>query len=98
VLAAKMTVNDAATLNLAGERQIKRLGRLDVEQSVKSMVALLKQYLKGEQKKRLLVLLRDPRFMQRACRPVPAKKRPAPAKKRPGAAKKRPAASSRRKT
>lgn len=98
VLTAEMTVNDAAALNLAGERQIKRLGRLDVEQSVKSMVTLLKQYLKGEQKKRLLVLLRDPRFMQRACRPVPAKKRPAPAKKRPGAAKKRPAASSRRKT
>jgi hypothetical protein len=90
VLTAEMTVNDAAALNLAGERQIKRLGRLDVEQSVRSMVTLLKKYLKGEQKKRLLALLRDPRFMQRACRPVPAKKRP-------GAAKKRPAASSRRK-
>ena len=81
VLTAEMTVNDAAALNLAGERQIKRLGRLDVEQSVRSMVTLLKKYLKGEQKKRLLALLRDPRFMQRACRPLPVKKRPAPTKK-----------------
>jgi hypothetical protein len=75
VLAAELTVTDAAALNLAGERQIKRLGHLDVEQSVKKMVTLLKNYLKGAQRQQLLALLRDPTFMRRACRPVTVKKR-----------------------
>ncbi|MDD4052480.1 MAG: hypothetical protein PHR28_11370 [candidate division Zixibacteria bacterium] len=75
VIAAKLTVDDAARLNMAGERQIQQTGHLNVERSVRSMVALLKKYLTGEQKRRLMTLLNDPRFMQRACRPAAAKKK-----------------------